>query len=162
MSKQIGFDCKLQNNVLIYILVSQVIIGNVDIKTKSVHFYVQRSSSFGDITSGIPFELARLNEGGGMTLYSGVLKAPVAGIYHFAFSGIRESSAGMLDVYLQVNGENVGLTNTYGGRASLTASLRLKAGDEVRLYNYHNSILYDDQYHRTHFTGWLVEEDLLL
>jgi len=44
---------------------------------------------------------------------------------------------------------------------SLAASLRLKAGDRVNLFNTGDGILYDNADHYTHFTGWLVEEDLV-
>jgi len=43
----------------------------------------------------------------------------------------------------------------------LTASFKMKVGDKVNLYKAHNNgVLYDDPNHYTHFTGWLVEEDL--
>jgi len=127
---------------------------------------VQRNSSFKAERAVIPFQVERLNEGEGMDLKSGVFTAPVPGIYHFEFSGSKDKSTIMLDIYLQLNGENIGHTCAYEPAmkneetASLSASLRLKAGDRVRLFIDYNSILFDDQYHRTHFTGWLVEEDL--
>ena len=153
-------------NVSISVTVSQEVIGNVDIKTKSVHFYVQKSYNFPLENAVIPFELERLNEGEAMNLTSGIFTAPVPGIYHFEFSGVKARSSTMLDIYLQVNGQNIGHACTVEvimrdeEASSLSASLRLKEGDKVNLYNHYNSALYDDQYHRTHFTGWLVEEDL--
>ncbi len=88
-----------------------------------------------------------------MDLKSGVFTAPVPGIYHFEFSGSKDKSTIMLDIYLQLNGENIGHTCAYEPAmkneetASLSASLRLKAGDRVRLFIDYNSILFDDQYH---------------
>ena len=132
-------------------------------KTKSVHFYVQRNTNFG---SGgvIPFELARLNEGDAFNLSSGVFTAPVKGIYNFQFSGLKDRSAINLDIYLRVNDRYVGVAYTSHSpehhAVSLSASLRLEAGDNVYLYKY-AGVLYDSSNHYTHFSGWLVEEDLM-
>ena len=43
---------------------------------------------------------------------------------------------------------------------SLNASWRLEEGDTVNLYNSGKGFD-DSNYHYTHFTGWLVEEDLM-
>ena len=74
----------------------QTLIGYNDIKTSSVHFYVQRNQDKND-NGAIPYEITILNEGGGMNAGTGVFTAPVAGIYHFSFSA-RTSTA--LDVTL--------------------------------------------------------------
>jgi len=73
-----------------------------------------------------------------------------------------------LSIYLKVNGDNAGIAwaRAYTDpRAtdvvSLSASLRLSAGDTVNLYNYGGGELLDDLDHMTHFSGWLVEEDLV-
>jgi len=139
------------------------------VKTKSVHFYVQRKSIFvckGLKDSTVPFEVERLNVGQAMNVSLGVFTAPVAGIYHFEFSGINDKSSSTAVVTLQVNGVNVGMGNnevfaagTYN-RISLTASLKLKANDKVNLYPYAGT-LYDNDDNQNHFTGWLVEEDLM-
>ena len=155
----------LNNNIF---AVSQQLVGDVDIKTKTVHFYVQRNSSFSDFDI-IPWELERLNEGGAMNLTSGIFTVPVDGIYHFEFSGLKDSSSSYFYVWLLVNGANVGSagTSTAGANTgnyesySLTASLRLKAGDRVNMYNYgDNSVLYENGTYKNHFSGWLVEQDL--
>lgn len=140
----------------------------MDIKTRTVHFYVTRNTSFSFTNAIIPFELARLNEGGAMNLASGIFTAPVPGIYHFEFSGLKDSSASFLVVYMQVNGAFIGGAYTDQGATgsrdvvSLSASLRLAANDIVNLYNYNidGGVLHDCT-HTTHFTGWLVEEDLI-
>ena len=140
----------------------------MDVLTETVHFYVQRNTSFSTASAIVPFELSRLNEGGAMDLTSGIFTAPVPGIYHFGFSGVSDSSSNGLGIFLQLNGENIGIAVagsgvTAFGTLSLTASVRLKANDRVNLYKDGNNghVLHEyGNYHYTHFTGWLVEEDL--
>lgn len=146
-----------------YVAVFQEFIGNLDVKTKTIHFYVQRNTSF---TAGgrISFEFERLNEGGSMNSITGVFTALVPGIYHFEFSGLKEQIVPFLSVYLQVNGANVGkayISSSVGNRDSLSiqASLRLKVNDKVNLFN-EEGRFYDSPNHLTHFAGWLVDEDL--
>ena len=79
-------------------LVTETMIGNVDIKTKSVHFYVQRNSSFSNEETIISFEFARLNEGEAMNLTSGTFTAPVPGIYHFEFSAQKDGSHSFITI----------------------------------------------------------------
>jgi len=145
----------------------------VDVKTKSVHFFVQRTKSgnFATVNAVVPFDTELLNEGDAMDLASGVFTVPVNGIYHFEFKGVKPyDSAEELFIYLQVNGVNIGtalatnLPNTLG-LSGIGASLRLKTGDQVRLFK-GSGTLHDNSasvnYRYTHFTGWLVEEDLIL
>jgi len=154
--------------MLISVAVSQKFIGNVDLKTKSVHFYVQKNSFFNTPQSIIPFESARLNEGDAFSLLSGIFTAPVNGIYHFQFSAVKDLHEPYLDIILQVNGANIALAYTNQPFASayvvvsLSASLRLAAGDKVNLFNLNSGGLHDStDGHNTHFSGWLVEEDLM-
>jgi len=140
--------------------------------TKNVFFYAQRNSPFFPFNAVIPFELERLNEGGAFNLASGVFTAPVPGIYHFEFHGVKDQSISYLDIILQLNGNTfsaitTGVTGTMD-TLSLSATLRLKANDQVNLFNWKNSnphptgALHDVDYlHLTHFSGWLLEEDLI-
>ena len=52
---------------------------------------------------------------------------------------------------------------SYYSTGSLTASLKLKAGDVVNLYSpSKRGYLFDIASHYSQFTGWLVEEDLVV
>lgn len=154
------FKIKVQFSLTVY----ETFIGYLDIKTRRVHFYVQNNSPVKISRSVLPFQFERLNEGYHMDLVSGIFTAPVPGIYHFEFSGLKDTKSTSLHIILQVNGINIGsafsdvfATGTYH-TVSLSASLRLKAKDRVFLVG--NGWLYDSIYHFTHFSGWLVEEDL--
>jgi len=108
-----------------------------------------------------------LNEGDAFNLGSGYFTTPVKGIYHFQFSAVKSGPSKNLFIYLQVNGVNFGIAYTHqsdrvhnAAGVSLSASLRLAAGDRVNLLN-NGGELYDNDNHWTHFTGWLVEEELM-
>jgi len=114
----------------------------------------------------LPFDVEVLNIGGAMNTAAGVFTAPVNGIYHFEFSALKEASnENFVFVMLQVNG--VGIAGSYGspgffnfGISGINAYLRLKAGDQVSLFK--TLGILNDGIRYTHFTGWLVEEDILL
>ena len=136
-------------------------IGNLNVQKKSVHFYVQRNSSF-STTGNVPWQLARLNEGEAMNMNSGVFTAPVSGIYYFDFSFVKDISDKDLWVGLDINDRSVAVSKTSikneHATASLSSSLRLKANDKVAVWLYTGTIHDESYYHHSHFSGWLVED----
>ena len=142
----------------------ETIIGNVEVKSRSVHFYLQRNTSSVTNKGILRFELARLNVGGAMNLSTGIFTVPLNGIYHFDFSGVMENVRETIAVYLQVKASFNQVISAIGTNyvtGVLTGSFRLKQGDRVNLYKDKGTLL-DKQNFLTHFTGWLVEEDLNL
>lgn len=130
---------------------------------------LQRRNSFTGYMAVIPFQSARINEGDAFDFLSGLFTAPVPGIYNFQFCGVKSALETSLSIYLQLNGAVVGLAFTAPSRTgsdsndvvSLNSSLRLAAGDKVNVYMYGTGTIVEDGRYWTHFSGWLVEEDLM-
>ena len=150
-------------------------IGYADVKTTPVHFYVQRNSNFKKESTPIPFDVARVNEGNAMDLTTGKFTAPAPGIYFFSFTGVArlESSSDVyFDSYLYLNGNRIGTSDVrenYGpvdqfSPVTLQSTLSLKKGDRVWVtidYTGSSTYLADNSYHQTHFTGWMLEEEIV-
>jgi hypothetical protein len=152
-------------------------IGYADVKSAPVHFYAQRSTDFSTRDTPIPFWLTRVNEGHAMDLSSGKFTAPRKGIYFFSFTGLASfpassSSYVALGVSLFLNGDRIGTglveeTNTIDNQWSpltLQSTLNLTKGDKVwvQISSMSTGVkLYDDSRHHTHFTGFMLEEEIV-
>ncbi len=151
-------------------------IGYVDVKSAPVHFYVQRNSSFNTTGTPIPFDLALVNEGNAMNLTSGIFTAPRPGIYFFSFAGLARlkssSAAGFLSS-LNLNGNLIGASGVTEFKTpvdrlspfTLQSTLNLKKGDQLWVtiwYDGSSSSLHDyPGVHSTHFTGFMLEEEIV-
>ncbi len=125
-----------------------------------------------------------------MDLTSGIFTAPRPGIYFFSFTGHADfysSSKVYLGIGLFLNGGLIGTgyveeANTNANQKSpltLQSTLNLKKGDQVWVeINYQSTgdwvdgwmeissqsdgtALYDDSDHFTHFTGFMLEEEIV-
>ena len=146
-------------------------IGYADVKSVPVYFYVQRNSNFATVSTPIPFQLARVNEGNAMDLTSGKFTAPRPGIYFFSFTGQMGfpggSSPAGLRVALYLNGGLIGAgedeeTNTVdyqNTQVTLQSTLQLNKGDQVWMqitWMSSGAYLKDD-----HFTGFMLKEEIV-
>ncbi len=151
-------------------------IGYADVKSAPVHFHVQRNSKFNTTLTPIPFDLARVNEGNAMDLTSGKFTAPRPGIYFFSFTGVArlESSSDVyFHSYIYLNGKRIGTSYVREDKApvnqfspfTLQSTLNLKKGDQVWVEIIHpnsETSLYDlRNFHLTHFTGFMLEEEIV-
>ena len=138
-------------------------IGQVDVKSNPVYFYVQRNSGYNTEGVPIPFDVAKLNVGEAMNLASGTFTAPRPGIYFFSFSGICASGP-TIHPGLYLNSNLIGRGHGQETFATFTiqSTLQLNAGDKVsvQLVPSGNGSLFDNTDHHTHFIGWLLQEDL--
>jgi hypothetical protein len=113
-----------------------------------------------------------VNEGNAMNLTSGIFTAPRPGIYFFSFTAVAHLESSSSYVYfassLYLNGKIIGLSSVRENKYpvnqqspfTLQSTLNLKKGDQVWV-TIESSYLVDDIFHRTHFTGWMLEEEIV-
>jgi C1q-related factor len=138
-------------------------IGVVDVKSSPVYFHVQRNSTYDSVGTTIPFQIERVNVGGGMNITSGIFTAPKSGIYFFSFTGVKTQLAdNELAVELYHNTDYI--TRGFGTAASgyltatLSSTLSLKSGDKISLL-IGSGQLHDNQFNHTNFNGMLLQEE---
>jgi hypothetical protein len=111
-----------------------------------------------------------------MDLASGIFTAPRPGIYFFSFTGVARllssSSAVFFDFFLFLNGNLIGSSYIEENNvpvdqyspATLQSTLNLKTGDQLWVtigYDVSSSFLFDNGNHYTHFTGIMLEEEIV-
>jgi len=139
-------------------------VGVVDVKSSPVYFHVQRNSTYNLNGTTIPFQIERLNVGGGMNITSGIFTAPKSGIYFFSFSGIKTTAANYLDVDLRHNSNLIAIAYGTGETGYLTAALSstlsVNSGDQISLRLNHGQLSDNNGYY-TNFNGILLQEEML-
>jgi len=148
------------------------VIGSLGINTLvgGIYFYAQMRNTFRETGRRVPFDRILVNKGNGLSPSNqGVFTAPRAGIYHFTFKGYNwgEGLSALhpkrLVIEMHHNGIVVGGTSTLVGLLHVHATLKLKAGDRVYIFKSSGGDLYTDlRTPDTHFSGWLMEEDVLI
>ena len=139
-------------------------IGFNDIKTANgVFFYVTRNTPYSSNGTVIPYETEQLNIGGAMDLATGVFTSPVNGRYQFIFTALAAKGNERSDLVLRVNGAGIGrsVAPSHHYTLPIVATLQLKKGDTIDMFLQRGSIE-DTTGHYTHFSGILLQEDLVL
>jgi hypothetical protein len=111
-----------------------------------------------------------------MDLASGIFTAPRPGIYFFSFAGLAHlSSSSAVDFYsrLYLNGNLIGSSYVAENKSpvdqfspvTLQSTLKLTKGDQLWMTIGYttdsSSSLYDNSGHYTHFTGFMLEEEIV-
>lgn len=139
-------------------------IGVVDVKSALVHFHVDRTNGYesGGLIK-VPFERQLFNLGNGFDWVNQRFEAPYNGTYFFSISGTKAyGQYGKTCIHVRLNNVNIAQVlsseNTIFGGFATTLSRKLNVGDKIELimheYGGNVALLY--------FTGWLVDQDLVV
>jgi len=141
------------------------LVGYSDVKTaRGVFFNVGRKTNYETANSYILYENLILNNGGHMNLVTGLLTAPVKGLYHFSFHGLALKKDKHVFVQMWVNSDyllGAAYANANDAPLPISGSAFLKKGGKVGVL-LENGNLFDSKSGYTHFSGMLLEEDLSL
>jgi hypothetical protein len=153
----------------------QTEIGYVDVKTEPIEFYVQSTTNFTAAIADqrIEYNTFQLLRGTAMDYLTGLFTAPKNGTYVFAFSGLDLPGSNELLINVYKNDDKILIKELIGsggpvggtanhGTAAIPFVLRLTSGDTIRVYvGTASGTLYSDPKRpMTHFTGFLLEEDI--
>ena len=134
-------------------------------KTSPVYFHAQRTVNYANASTTLPFEILRLNLGGGMST-SGIFVAPESGKYFFTCSGLSNVNSNVR-VEMQVKTDTVDWSRVTQGHGSggyqtfsLQATLELAKGNQIRLL-LGEGAAHDTQFRYTNFVGQLIEEEIV-
>ncbi len=109
----------------------------------------------------IKFRDQVLNEGNGFDWDNQWFRAPYPGTYFFSVSGAKDyHETARVSIFVLLNGKDIGEAmssrNTYYGSFSYQLSVKLNANDKIELELNCGTVFF------IHFTGWMVEQDLLI
>jgi hypothetical protein len=122
-----------------------------------VAFDFKRTSNYQAADTIVPYETAVLNLGNAMSL-KGVFTVPVDGTYQFTFTGNKVIKDNTTEMYLRVDGQEVGRLSGWSADDSMAENviLQLRQGQLVDAYLRLGQLISypDDQ--DIHFTGHLL------
>jgi len=138
-------------------------IGVVDVKSSLIHFHVERSTGYesrGLIK--VPFERQILNLGNGFNWVNHWFEAPYNGTYFFSISGTKGYIGGKTCFHVRLNNVKIAQVlssegSVFGGFSTII-SRKLNVGDKIDL------VMHEDggNVYLLYFTGWLVDQDLVI
>ncbi len=143
-------------------------VGFVDLKSTFVQFHVENTGNHG--TAGKKFEFKSkdnfVNSGNGFDWANQWFLAPYTGTYFFSLSGTKilwgTQSNPRASILVYLNGKRIGeglsSLGTNCGAFSYQFSRKLNAGDKIELFLHSEST----QVYLLYFTGWMLEQNLLI
>jgi len=140
-------------------------IGIVDVKSSLVQFNVETTGYLVGLhpEQKIQFKKQTLNVGNGFDWTNQLFRAPYTGTYFFSVSGTKYF--GTTDTFraclsVRINGESIGQAvssdKTDFGGFSFQAARKLNATDRVDL------VMHFGKAYSVYFSGWFMDEDLLI